>query len=64
MRQLRTSAARLRWFVVVAAISMITLSASSPISSAVSGAQVIGATASASPLTVARDSGLLTSSGN
>ena len=50
MRQLRTSAARLRWFVVVAAISMITLAASSPIYSATRGEQVIDPT-SASPLT-------------
>jgi hypothetical protein len=49
MRQLRTSAARLRWFVVVAAISMITLAASSPIYSAVRGHAV--GPISASPLT-------------
>lgn len=42
MRQLRTSAARLRLFVVVAAISAITLAASSPIYPAVSGGQVTG----------------------
>ena len=51
MRQLRASAARLRWFVVVAATSVITLAASSPIYSAVSG-RVGGGHASASPLAV------------
>jgi hypothetical protein len=52
MRQLRTRPFRLRFFLVVAATSLITLAASNPIYSAVSGSHVTGHT-SASPVATA-----------